>query len=47
MLSRLAGEHVKVVLTREGADEVFLGYIIFQPVKGTQSDHLLNRLRGH
>ena len=25
-LSRLAGEHVKVVLTGEGADELFLGY---------------------
>jgi asparagine synthase (glutamine-hydrolysing) len=26
ILSRLAGEHVKVVLTGEGADELFLGY---------------------
>ena len=25
-LSRLAAEHVKVVLTGEGADELFLGY---------------------
>ncbi len=44
MLSRLAREHVKVVLTGEGADEVFLGYIIFQPGKGTQLDHMLNKL---
>jgi asparagine synthase (glutamine-hydrolysing) len=43
MLSRLAREHVKVVLTGEGADEVFLGYIIFQPGKGTQIDQMLNR----
>ncbi|HAM50420.1 MAG TPA: hypothetical protein DCP92_06885 [Nitrospiraceae bacterium] len=46
MLSRLAHQHVKVVLTGEGADEVFLGYIIFQPGKGTLSDHMLNKLRG-
>jgi asparagine synthase (glutamine-hydrolysing) len=46
MLSLLAREQVKVVLTGEGADEVFLGYIIFQPGKGTQGDHLLNKLRG-
>jgi len=43
MLSRLAREHVKVVLTGEGADEVFLGYIFFQPGKGTQLDQMLNR----
>ncbi len=46
MLSRLAHEHVKVVLTGEGADEVFLGYIFFQPRKGTLIDHMLNRLTG-
>ena len=34
MLSRLAHEYVKVILTGEGADEVFLGYIFFQPGKG-------------
>jgi asparagine synthase (glutamine-hydrolysing) len=45
MLSRLAREHVKVVITGEGADEVFLGYIIFQPGKGTQADQMLNRLK--
>jgi asparagine synthase (glutamine-hydrolysing) len=46
MLSRLAREHVKVVLTGEGADEVFLGYIIFQPGQGTQIDQMLNRKSG-
>lgn len=46
MLSRLAREHVKVVLTGEGADEVFLGYVIFQPGKGTQIDQMLNRKSG-
>ena len=45
MLSRLAREHVKVILSGEGADEVFLGYIIFQPGKGTQLDHMLNNLK--
>ena len=40
MLSRLAREHVKVVLTGEGADEVFLGYIFFQPGKGALVDQI-------
>jgi len=29
-LARLAGEHVKVVLTGEGADELFAGYLYFR-----------------
>jgi len=33
VLSRLARQHVKVVLTGEGSDEVFLGYSYFQPGK--------------
>jgi asparagine synthase (glutamine-hydrolysing) len=45
-LSRLAREHVKVILTGEGCDEVFLGYIIFQPGKGALSDQMLDRLKG-
>jgi asparagine synthase (glutamine-hydrolysing) len=46
MLSRLAREHVKVILTGEGADEVFLGYIIFQPGKGSLLDQMVNKLKG-
>ncbi len=45
MLSRLAREHVKVILTGEGSDEVFLGYIFFQPGKGALADQIQNRLR--
>jgi asparagine synthase (glutamine-hydrolysing) len=45
MLSRLAREHVKVILTGEGCDEVFLGYVIFQPGKGALGDQLVNRLK--
>jgi asparagine synthase (glutamine-hydrolysing) len=46
MLSQLARKHVKVVLTGEGADEVFLGYIIFQLGKGSIFEHSLNKLNG-
>ncbi len=46
MLSRLAHEHVKVILTGEGADEVFLGYIIFQSGKGKLLDQIVNKLKG-
>ena len=45
MLSRLAREHVKVVLTGEGADEVFLGYILFQPGKGAVLDQMVNKVK--
>ena len=45
LLSRLAREHVKVVLTGEGADETFLGYICFQPGKGSISDQMDNGLK--
>ena len=30
LLSRLAGEHVKVVLSGEGADELLMGYAQFR-----------------
>jgi asparagine synthase (glutamine-hydrolysing) len=43
MLSRLAHEQVKVILTGEGSDEVFLGYIFFQPGKGALADQIVNR----
>lgn len=43
MLSRLAHRHVKVVLTGEGADELFLGYVFFQPGKGGMGDQMQNR----
>ena len=43
MLSRLAAKHVKVVLTGEGADEVFLGYIYFQPGKSSITGQMTNR----
>jgi len=46
MLSRLARKHVKVVLTGEGADEVFLGYVLFQPGKGALIDQMIDRLKG-
>jgi asparagine synthase (glutamine-hydrolysing) len=39
MLSRLAGEHVKVVVTGEGADELLMGYAQFR------HQQLLDRLR--
>ncbi len=45
LLSQLARKHVKVVLTGEGSDEVFLGYVYFQPGKGSMSDQMVNRLR--
>jgi asparagine synthase (glutamine-hydrolysing) len=41
MLSRLAREHVKVILTGEGSDEVFLGYIFFQPGQGGLADQIV------
>ncbi len=43
MLSRLAHEHVKVILTGEGSDEVFLGYIFFQPGKGALGDQIVSK----
>ncbi|HYA87102.1 MAG TPA: asparagine synthase (glutamine-hydrolyzing) [Nitrospirota bacterium] len=45
MLSSLARKHVKVILTGEGADEVFLGYIIFQSGKGSLLDQMVNKLK--
>lgn len=44
LLSKLAREHVTVVLTGEGSDEVFLGYVYFQPGKGAMSDQVGDRL---
>lgn len=44
-LSRLAAEHVKVVLTGEGADETFLGYLHFQPGTGAMSDQMSNNAK--
>ncbi len=41
-LSRLANQHVKVVLTGEGSDEVFLGYVHFQPGSGSILDQWTN-----
>lgn len=45
LLSRLARQHVKVVLTGEGSDEVFLGYVYFQPGKGAITSQMENRLK--
>ncbi len=45
LLSRLAQQHVKVVLTGEGSDEVFLGYVFFQPGKGAITCQMENRLK--
>jgi asparagine synthase (glutamine-hydrolysing) len=45
MLSRVARQHVKVILSGEGADEVFLGYIIFQSGKGALLDQMVNKLK--
>jgi asparagine synthase (glutamine-hydrolysing) len=42
-LSQLAAQHVKVVLTGEGSDETFLGYLHFQPGSGAMSDQLANK----
>jgi asparagine synthetase B (glutamine-hydrolysing) len=39
LLSKLASEHVKVVLTGEGADELFLGYDFFKN-KAAKNDPL-------
>jgi len=44
MLSRLAREHVKVVLTGEGSDETFLGYAYFKPGRGGASDQIGGRV---
>ncbi len=46
MLSSLARKHVKVVLTGEGSDEVFLGYVLFQTGKGALIDQMVGRLKG-
>ncbi|MCH7228878.1 asparagine synthase (glutamine-hydrolyzing) [Haloferula sp. A504] len=43
LLSKLARRHVKVVLTGEGSDEVFLGYPHFQPGKGSITERMENR----
>lgn len=45
LLSRLAQQHVKVVLTGEGSDEVFLGYVYFQPGEGGITSQMENRLK--
>ena len=45
LLSRLASQHVKVVLTGEGSDELFLGYSAFQPLKSGMLRHLENRMK--
>jgi asparagine synthase (glutamine-hydrolysing) len=44
-LSRLAAKHVKVVLTGEGSDETFLGYLHFQPGSGAMSDQMSNNAK--
>lgn len=43
LLSDLAQRHVKVVLTGEGSDEMFLGYSVFREVaeRGTPSSLFL------
>jgi asparagine synthase (glutamine-hydrolysing) len=45
ILSSLARKHVKVILTGEGADEVFLGYVVFQPGRGLLLDQMVNKLK--
>jgi len=44
-LSQLAAQHVKVVLTGEGSDETFLGYLHFQPGSGAMSDQMSNKAK--
>lgn len=38
-VSRLAKEHVKVILTGEGSDEVFAGYHYFKEIEGKEALH--------
>ncbi|MBI2433300.1 MAG: asparagine synthase (glutamine-hydrolyzing) [Candidatus Hydrogenedentes bacterium] len=45
LLSKLTREHVKVVLTGEGSDETFLGYVFFQPGTGSMADQITNRMK--
>ncbi len=47
LLSALAREHVKVVLTGEGSDEIFMGYLLFQTGQGTVLKQMVNRLEAH
>ena len=45
LLSDLAQKHVKVVLTGEGSDEVFLGYDVFREVADRDSSSSSRRVR--
>ena len=48
LLARLAAEHVKVVLTGEGADELFAGYSRLRQITGHEAlrEELLRSIRG-